>query len=146
MAVTIAAVMRQVRNYFADEPMVGEIEIRGNGLFPAPDAPFVLIRGSGYHDGVWACMDGYMQDMPEHLPDETFEGAVYPLHPPNDFLDLCREISDFDEKNPAGALQSESFGKYSYTRASGANGGVMDWQTAYRERLRAYVRMFPEVI
>lgn len=146
MAVTIAAVMRQVRNYFAGTPLVGEIEIRGNGLFPAPDAPFVLIRGSGYHDGVWECMDGYMQEMPEHLPDEVFEGVVYPLRPPNDFLDLCREIREYDEKNPVSGLQSESFGHYSYTRASGANGGVMDWKTAFEDRLKSYVRMFPEVI
>lgn len=145
MAVTVAAVMRHVRNYFNGDPLTGTFQISGNGLSPAPDAPWVAIRGSRYHDGVYELLGDYMQGVCEGLPDETFEGCVYPLHPPSDFLLLCREIEEYDQKNPAGAKMSESFGHYSYTRAGNGNGGAADWKSAFSGQLAAYRRMFSEV-
>lgn len=145
MAVTVAAVMRQVRNYFEREPMAGSFSITGNGLSPAPDAPFVAIRGSSYHDGVYELLGGYLNGVREGLPDETFEGCVFPLHPPDDFLMLCKDIAQYDEKNPVGAKMSESFGHYSYTRAGNGNGGALDWQSAYALQLVPYRRMFSGV-
>ena len=41
-------------------------------------------------------------------------------------------------------MQSESFGDYSYTRAT-AQGGAQGWQTAFRQRLDVYRRMYAEV-
>lgn len=145
MAVTVAAVMRQVRNYFEGEPLTGEFSIRGNGLSPAPDAPWVAVRGSKYHDGVFELMGDYMQGLRDDLPDETFEGAVYPLYPPDDFLMLCKDIAAYDEKNPVGAKMSESFGHYSYTRGTNGNGGAVDWKAAYADQLIPYRRMFSGV-
>lgn len=144
MAVTVAAVMRAVRNFFAGDPMAGEFAISGNGLSPAPAAPFVAIKGSRYHDGVYELHDGYLQTE-ICREDETFDGLVYPLHPPDDFIMLCREIDEYAEKNPAGGKASESFGHYSYTKASNGRGGLMTWQDAYADRLIPYRRMFSEV-
>lgn len=124
--------------------MTGEFVITGNSLSPAPDAPFVAIKGSAYHNGVYSLLDGEMIDAPDK--DETFDGVVYPLRPPDDFLALCKDISAFDDKSPVGAMQSETFGGYSYTRASGANGGVATWQNAYASRLIPFKRMFSEVM
>lgn len=145
MAVTVAAVMRQVRNHFEREPVEGVFTITGNGLSPAPDAPWVAIRGSKYHDGVYELAGGYLQGAEGDL-DEEFDGLVYPLHPPRDFLRLCEDIAKYDEQTPVGALQSESFGAYSYTRASGAAGGVMGWQEAFSAQLAPYRRMFSGVL
>lgn len=138
MAVSIAAVMRHVRNYFERGFIEGEFTVSGGVLTPAPRSPYVAIEGSVWHGGV------FRVDQLRENPEETFTGRVWALHPPDDFVQLCEEIAAYDEKNPAGALQSESFGEYSYTRASGQN-GVIDWQTAFAQRLWPYRRMFTEV-
>lgn len=138
MAVSIAAVMRFVNNYFERAYIDGTFTISGGVLSPAPAAPYVAIEGSAWHGGVYR-----LDQLREH-PEETFTGRVWALHPPDDFVQLCEEIAAYDEKNPAGALQSETFGEYSYTRAVGQT-GVIGWQTAFAQRLIPYRRMFTEV-
>ena len=144
MAVSVAAVMRHIRNYFDRGYRYGDFTIIGGALTPAPDSAYVYIAGSVLHDGVWALSGDMLQGVPDGLRDESFSGRVYELHPPDDFLRLCGEISEYDDKNPVGALQSESFGDYSYTRAS-VQGGAQGWQAAFRPQLDAYRRMVTEV-
>lgn len=148
MAISIEAVMRRIKNFFnrrGEPPYMGEISITGSVLTPAPSAPWVAIRGSTYHEGVYRCDSGVLQGIPEGRPDETFTGVVWKLYPPDDFLALCEEISSYDQKNPVGAYRSESFGEYSYTRGTGSSGGVMTWEQAYASALAPYRRMFTEV-
>ena len=142
MAVTVAAVMRACRNFFEGTPLTGTFAITGGGLSPAPDAPYVAIRGRCYHDGVHEISGGVLDVL---KTDEVFEGAVYPLRPPDDFLDLCKDISAYDDKTPVTGNQSESFGGYSYTRASGAS-GLLTWQEAFAHRLIPFRRMFSGVM
>lgn len=145
MAVDVAAVMRQTRNYFEREKMEGVFSISGGVLSPAPKAPYVCIQGSAFCDGVWRLAGGMLiAEDGLFSPEETFEGVVWGLHPPNRFLALCEQISAYEEKNPAGALQSESFGDYSYTRASGQS-GAQGWSSAFWLQLLPYRRMFTEV-
>lgn len=138
MAVSIAAVMRHVRNFFERGCIEGEFTVSGGVLTPAPRAPYVAIEGSAFNDGVYR-IDELKKDQ-----DETFIGRVWCLHPPEDFVSLCKEIATFDEKNPAGSMQSETFGEYSYNRAT-ANGNVQGWQMAFAQQLIPYRRMFTEV-
>lgn len=138
MAVSIAAVMRHVRNYFERGFIDGEFTVSGGVLTPAPRAPYVAISGSVWHDGVFR-----VDQLREH-PEETFTGRVWALHPPDDFVQLCEEIAAYDEKNPAGAMQSESFGEYSYTRMGGAD-GAPGWIRVFSNKLHPYRRMFTEV-
>ncbi len=138
MEVSIAAVMRHVHNYFERGFIDGEFTVSGGVLNPMPRAPYVAITGSVWHDGV------YRIDELREQPEETFVGRVWALHPPDDFIRMCEQIATYDEQNPAGALQSESFGEYSYARASCQN-GVIGWQTAFAQQLVPYRRMFTEV-
>jgi hypothetical protein len=142
MSNTIAAVMRHARNYFERARIEGSISVSGGMVSPVPAAPYVCISGSLYHDGVHKVEAGAFAD--NAAPDETFTGTVWLLHPPADFLLMCEEIATYCEKNPAGALHSESLGEYSYTRASG-NNGVLTWQQAFANQLRPYMHMFTEV-
>lgn len=144
MAVTMEAVMRQCCNFFQRGYRDGTFTIKGNVLTPAVDAGYVYISGSKSADGVYRL--GYADKLltEEALEDETFTGRVWALCPPPAFLALCEEIKTFDEKNPAGSLQSESFGSYSYSRGSGANGAAT-WQEAFFSRLAPFRRMFTEV-
>lgn len=145
MAVSVAAVMRHIRNYFDRGYRYGDFTIIGGALTPAPDSAYVYIAGSVLHDGVWALSGDMLQGVPDGLRDESFSGRVYELHPPDDFLRLCEEISEYDDKNPVGALQSESFGDYSYTRAYASQKAPNGWQGAYYDRLAPYRRMYTGV-
>lgn len=145
MAVSIAAVMRRVRNYFERGYREGTFSIVGNVLSPAVDAPMIAVTGSKYHDGVYASVNGIMQGVESVKPDETFDGIVWKLYPPDDFLQLCEQISKYDDKNPVGAFASESFGDYSYTRGTDGKGGVAGWNNAFAASLASYRQMFTEV-
>ena len=138
MAVSIAAVMRHVRNFFERGCIEGEFTVSGGVLTPAPRAPYVAIEGSAFTNGV------YHIDELKKEQDETFIGRVWYLHPPEDFVSLCEESAKFDEKNPTGSMQSETFGEYSYNRAT-SNGNVQGWQMAFAQQLIPYRRMFTEV-
>lgn len=136
MTDTIAVVMRHCNNYFEREKVEGEIVIDRDGvLSPAMDAPYVAIKGSAYHDGVYRT-----QEVPGGIA-ERFHGEVWGLYPPVGFIALCGEIEAFAAKRAEGAPTGESFGGYSVSY--GANAAT--WQGAFADRLRPYRRMFTEV-
>lgn len=137
----IQEIMRYVNNFFCTGTREGQYSISGNAL-NVPVSGLVYISGSLHHDGVWQVCRGLLQDMSGNLPDEEFNGNVYFLDPPRDFLQLCEEIRQYTEKNPVGAYQSESFGGYSYNRGNAAGQG---WQTVFAVRLRPYRKMFSEI-
>ena len=142
MAVSISAVMRHVKNFFARGCMDGEFTVSGGKLTPAPASPYIAVSGSSMIDGAYA-----VGELP-FAAKETFTGRVWLLYPPEDFLALCEQISKYDDANPAGAMQSESFGDYTYRRASvgmNGSGGVASWQTAFAIHLNPYRRMYTEV-
>ena len=146
MAVSVAAVMRQISNFFEVGHNDGVTVISGNAIVPAPGAPFCCIKGSMFHDGVWQ-LDQWLglSGIDANLPDETFFGRIYFLKPPQAFLDLCGRIAEFAQNTPANGLQSESFGEYSMSRASGKSGGVLTWEEAFADELRPWRKMFAEV-
>ena len=144
MTVSVAAVMRHCRNFFEVGYLDGTFRVTGNVLSDDPGAHWVCISGSLMHDGVWEICDGYLTGRSvEGLHDEEFDGRVWLLAPPAEFIETCRTISDYVEKNPVGALVSESFGAYSYTRST-ANGST-GWADVFSSSLLPYRRMFTEV-
>lgn len=146
MSVSVAAVMRQCRNYFETGYIDGTFRITGNALSGAEGAHWVYISGSAFHNGVWEVCDGYLTGRSvEGLHDEEFEGRVWFLDPPEEFLELCKTIKTYEEKNPVGAFVQERFGEYSYTRANSGTAADMGWQKAFSVELAAYRRMFTEV-
>ena len=60
-------------------------------------------------------------------------------------IDLASEIEMWQEKNgeaSVGIYQSESFGGYSYTRATDTKtGGIVTWETVFRSRLNPYRKL-----
>ena len=125
MAVSMGSVMRHCRNYFEEGSYDGEIVIEGGQLItPAlAHGRYIAIRGSAWNDGV--------HQVGDELTDETFTGRVWVLSPPAAFV----------------ALQSESFGSYSYSRGSAGNvTGAAGWQGAFAGRLNDYQRLMSEVM
>lgn len=132
-------VLRHVRNWFltSDGVHTGVYTIAEGSIalpFLLPGQYFRIV-GSVFNDGVY-------KYPAEGLFDETFNGVVWALAIPKALLDLVAEIEAWQQKNgasAAGPYQSESFGGYSYTRATdAATGGAVTWESAFRSRLNQW--------
>lgn len=129
-------VLAYLRNYFATEYIYGTFDVK-DGTIRLPeilDGQYFRIVGSVFNDGVH-------QNPANNLKDETFTGTVYALAIPQALLDLVAEIEKWQAKNgekAAGPFQSESFGGYSYTLKSNAEGYGASWQSAFASRLNIW--------
>ena len=123
--------------------------------------PFLLsgqrfrIKGSALNDGVYtygATVKNDDNKANASLADETFTGELWVMYPPKAVLALADEIADWLTKYGAAAnspYQSESFGGYSYTKATGAantSGGASTgtWQGVFAPRLNEYRKVASE--
>lgn len=113
-----------LKNWFDDDGKGGKNRIFGtftvkNGTFEVPGAQegqYIRICDSVFNDGVYKYpLSG--------LTDETFDGAVWLMKVPPDVI-AADQAYDAWKKENADVLnspyQSESFGGYSYTKASGS--------------------------
>lgn len=128
------SLMRECRNYFPVEgaAVSGRIAIEG-GVVDLPLLPgqYFLVEGSVLNDG--------LHQAGEALDDETFTGTVTPLAVPAAFRELADRIKDFvDKQGSPSPFQSESFAGYSYTRATGRNGGQVTWKDAFLDEIRQW--------
>lgn len=102
---------------------------------------YYRIVGSGMNDGVY-------QYPTSDLIDETFDGAVWEMAVPKEVQKLVTEIEQWTSKY-AEALespyQSESFGGYSYSKASvtgsGNGSSGVTWQSAFHSRLNRWRKL-----
>ena len=89
--------------------------------------------------------DGLHQYPASDLKAETFDGTVWELAVPQAVIDLAGEIEAWETKNGDASVspyQSESFGGYSYSKATdSASGGAVTWQSAFRSRLNAWRKL-----
>lgn len=126
-------VLAYLRNYFPVRKWYGTYVV-SNGSIELPemqDGQYFRIIGSVFNDGVHK----YPVDT---LDDEIFTGSIWALAVPKDVVNLAAEIKDWQKKNgekASGPFQSESFGGYSYTLKSSADGFGASWQSAFAKRL-----------
>ena len=107
----------------------GTMEVPG-----ALSGQYVRIIGSVLNDGVYQYpMTG--------LTDETFTGTVRLLAIKKAVLEMVPEIEAWCKKNQPTAFTSESFGGYSYSKATNADGVAASWQDVFRARLAPYRKM-----
>ena len=98
---------------------------------------YIRIVGSRLNDGVY-------QYPATGLADETFTGSVWTMSVPPTIVALAEEIAGWVEQNQnaiAGPYTSESFGGYSYSKASSKGGGAYGWQDQFATRLNPYRRL-----
>lgn len=135
----LEAILTYLHNWFPtkDGKHAGTFSI-ASGM---PDVDFLLpgqyfrVKGSVFSDGLHIYKGG------QALPDETFSGEIWALSIPHTVTALAEEIAAYAEKNPATDKVSESFGGYSYSRASGTSGAPLGWTGAFASRLAPYRRM-----
>lgn len=87
----------------------------------------------------------------EHsIRNEAFQGLIFPLAIPPDFISLCHAIEKYAnilESDPKQALLiAESFGGYSYNKATNSDGIPPRWQQAFRISLNSDRKMIEEKI
>ena len=140
----------ELRNYFLahreDDVHTGTYTISGGSLGELDflqSGQYYRIAGSVFNDGVHK-----YGDRKEELRDETFSGAVWAMAVPPAVVALAGEIDAWNTAN-AEALnspyQSESFGGYSYSKASGGSGaggsGGYSWQDHFAGKLNKWRRL-----
>jgi hypothetical protein len=136
----------EIRNYFLRDREKdihsGTFTISG-GSISLPfliDGQYFRVVGSVLNDGVY-------KYPAEDLTDETFDGSIWAMAVPKDVIALSDEIDEWNVTNAeklASPFQSESFGGYSYTKASnGSSNGSSGWtwQDQFRTKLNRYRRL-----
>ena len=132
-------VLMNIRNWFSVDGGIysGAFTIEDGGItlpFLA-NGQYFRICGSLFNDGLH-------QYPADDLVDETFNGTIWALAIPKAVIELADEIQNWQEKNGEASVspyQSESFGGYSYSKATDAEtGGAVTWQSAFKKQLSAW--------
>lgn len=133
----LTEILQYLRNWFEKTKYFGVFAIENGSVVGMDDklldGQYIRIIGSALNDGVW-------QYPSDELQDEIFDGAVWGLALPPAVAALAVEIADWQTKNAeavSSPYQSESFGGYSYSKASGGSdaAGGASWQTVFKSRL-----------
>lgn len=136
----LEAVLTHLKNWFVVPRGVhAGIYTIENGSMEVPflqNGQYYRICGSVFNDGLHKYGDA------DKLHDETFNGTVWALAIPKSIVDLSAKIEEWQTKNGdavASPYSSESFGGYSYTKATdSATGATATWETVFRSQLNPY--------
>lgn len=148
----IGEVCSDIKNYFTYESdkHIGEFAVANGEIVPSFDIPtdYIRIVGSHRNDGVHKRGDNGFGLTDE----ETFHGAIWVMSPPSDFIAIVGEIEAWQAKYGGvdsvnmSPFQSESFGGYSYSKASGSMSGyvgstIPTWKDLFASRLNKWRRI-----
>lgn len=126
-------ILMHLHNWFVVGIHSGDYSIKDGGIaLPfLVDGQYFRIIGSLFNDGLhkYPAAD---------LIDEDFNGTVWALAVPPSVVSLADEIATWSAKNEPSAYTSESFGGYSYSKATNANGQPMGWEDVFKTRLNPW--------
>lgn len=141
-------ILMEIHNWFrvrddADGIHYGTYTIQEGGItLPfLQDGQYFRIIGSVFNDG----LHQYGTEI-KGLQDETFDGTIWALAVPKAVIELSAEIDAWNTKyknTVESPYTSESFGGYTYSKASGAGDstGSGGWQAAFRSRLNQWRKL-----
>lgn len=132
---TMGELCAECRNWHKPEIISGEFRVENGILQPipvVPDGAYIRIVGSTFNDGVWQYPHG-------DFVDETFKGAVWLMHVPQDFIALLDDINAWQSVNEqaiasafaevlAGQYASETFAGYTYQKKTGIGDVPTTWK------------------
>ena len=136
-------IMDFIHNYFDYQRKRGEFTVSSGNLDCdfLQNGQYFKIVGSIFNDGVW-------QYPATEMKDETFCGEVWLLAVPPRLSSLATDIQAWVSTNAevlASPYTSESFGGYSYTKASGSangeNGGAYSWRDVFASQLNQWRKL-----
>lgn len=134
---------QELRNWFERKKFFGTFTIE-NGQINLPDGSlqsgqYFRIVGSVFNDGVHK-----YDPESEQLIDEVFKGAIWSMAVPPSVVDLSERISEWVTKygdSVSSPYSSESFGGYSYTKASSGQGNADSnptWRSVFASELNRW--------
>ena len=138
---------QELRNWFERKKFFGTFTIE-NGQITVPDGSlqngqYFRIIGSVFNDGVHKYEPE--SESAEILADEVFEGAIWSMAVPPSVVDLSERISEWVTKygdSVSSPYSSESFGGYSYQKASSGQGNAASsnptWQSSFASELNRW--------
>ena len=145
-------VCEHVRNFFEVSQENGDFSVSGGKISlenQYKTGQYVLLTGSVLVDGIYkiTAVNNGAYTLEGVDTDEEWTGIVYGLRIPLDFIKLCGEIYDFQEKEGNSILVSETvLGFHSWSKGTGANKSVpADWTDRFSNRLNPYRKMFLRV-
>ena len=129
-------ILAEIRNYFVVKVHSGDFEVIGGKLSPLDflqNGQYFRIVGSVMNDGVYR----YPYS---GLTDETFSGEIWALAVPPTLIALAADIEEYEKKakETVSPFTSESFGGYSYTKATDSNGSPSSWEKVFAKRLNKW--------
>lgn len=129
----INKVCAEVRNYFVKSRHKGDYVITDGGLnLPfLVEGQFFRVEGSVLNDGIYCYPVNNLQN-------EAFSGTIVAMAVPPAFLELVEKIKIFDTQNAVSPFVSESWGGYSYSKATDSKGQIANWKTAFAKELNAW--------
>ncbi len=137
----LETVLTHLKNWFVVPRGVHEgIYTIENGVLNLPflqNGQYYRICGSVFNDGLHK-----YDDVEDKLQNETFTGTIWALAIPKAVVELTEKIEEWQSKNGdavASPYSSESFGGYSYTKATDSvSGAAATWETVFRTQLNPY--------
>lgn len=135
----LTEVCKSLNNWFEKNKKFGTFKIENGTLAPCDflqDGQYFRVVGSVFNDGVhlFPASD---------LTDEVFEGAVWAMAVPPYVIALTAEIEAYNASEAAKptAYTAESFGGYSYSKATDAQGVAADWHTVFGAKLKQWRKL-----
>jgi hypothetical protein len=130
--------LTEIHNWFECDYLAGELTIVDGEL----TLPHGFVKQGQYYRIVGSVFnDGLHQYPASDFIDEVFDGEVWALAIPKAVIDIAAEIEAWCKANPDSVYTSESFGGYSYTKATAPDGTPMRWQDAFRRRLNRWRKL-----
>lgn len=129
-------ILAEIRNYFTVSVHSEDFKVIGGRLSPLDflqNGQYFRIVGSAMNDGVYR----YPYS---GLTDETFSGEIWALAVPPTLIALAADIEEYEKKakETVSPYNSESFGGYSYTKATDSNGTPLSWEKVFAKRLNKW--------
>lgn len=141
MELVLDNICNYIHNYFVSEKVKDRFNIVNGELEGASvhllDGQYYRIVGSVLNDGVY-------KHPTTDLKDESFEGEVWAMSVPSTVIAIADEVGNWEEQNASkinSPLQSESFGGYSYSKASGKDGKAFSWIDAFGRKLNPWRKL-----
>lgn len=135
---TVSHVMNHVRNHFPLIRADGAWRATPAGLegpMALPSGAWIAVTRSAGRDGVYHADESGAF---EGLKLGSFEGRVWVLNPPADFLALCEEIAQWQADHPRGVSDWSAAGVSRRTSGHG-------WEKEFAAQLRPWRRMFNDI-
>lgn len=138
-------ILKYLNNFFYKAIEKGNFKITNNSIIVKGkyvQGQYIRVEGSATSDYVYKIIsvNGNVITV-TGANSEEFEGTISSLAVPKSLIDLIPQIEKFKLDNKPSAIQSESFGNYSYSKSTNKSGNTSSWKEAFANELNPYRKM-----